>query len=200
VTGVFFGRDFMSVTAGPGVDWGSAEAAGRGHAARSLRVGRAAVRRAATPRHRRGSRRRRRHVGDDPADADIVAQIRDLIETRVRPAVANDGGDIIYRGFPRRRGLPDDAGRLFGLPFVHRDAQARASRACSSTTSPKSPKCAPPDGAAVFSITAAGFSRHDRSRLAPIPRSISLFRTARTYNGYVDQAGFAPISCTPSGI
>jgi Fe-S cluster biogenesis protein NfuA len=36
---------------------------------------------------------------DDPADADIVDQIKDLIETRVRPAVANDGGDIIYRGF-----------------------------------------------------------------------------------------------------
>jgi Fe-S cluster biogenesis protein NfuA len=36
---------------------------------------------------------------DDPADADIVAQIRELIETRVRPAVAQDGGDIAYRGF-----------------------------------------------------------------------------------------------------
>ncbi|NQV94927.1 MAG: NifU family protein, partial [Sphingomonadales bacterium] len=38
-------------------------------------------------------------VHDDPEDADIVAQIKELIETRVRPAVANDGGDIIYRGF-----------------------------------------------------------------------------------------------------
>jgi Fe-S cluster biogenesis protein NfuA len=36
---------------------------------------------------------------DDPADADVIDQIKDLIETRVRPAVANDGGDIIYRGF-----------------------------------------------------------------------------------------------------
>lgn len=39
--------------------------------------------------------------GDDPADADIIAQIRELIDTRVRPAVANDGGDIVYRGFER---------------------------------------------------------------------------------------------------
>ena len=38
-------------------------------------------------------------ISDDPADAEIVAQIRELIETRVRPAVAQDGGDIIYRGF-----------------------------------------------------------------------------------------------------
>jgi len=38
-------------------------------------------------------------LADDPADADIVTQIRELIETRVRPAVAGDGGDIVYRGF-----------------------------------------------------------------------------------------------------
>jgi Fe-S cluster biogenesis protein NfuA len=36
---------------------------------------------------------------DDPADAEIIEQIQDLIETRVRPAVAQDGGDIVYRGY-----------------------------------------------------------------------------------------------------
>lgn len=35
----------------------------------------------------------------DPADAEIVATIKDLLDTRVRPAVASDGGDIIFRGF-----------------------------------------------------------------------------------------------------
>jgi Fe-S cluster biogenesis protein NfuA len=35
----------------------------------------------------------------DAADAETVATIKDLIETRVRPAVANDGGDITFRGF-----------------------------------------------------------------------------------------------------
>lgn len=35
----------------------------------------------------------------DPADAETVAQIKDLLDTRVRPAVAGDGGDIIFRGF-----------------------------------------------------------------------------------------------------
>jgi Fe-S cluster biogenesis protein NfuA len=35
----------------------------------------------------------------DKADAEIVTTIKDLIETRVRPAVANDGGDITFRGF-----------------------------------------------------------------------------------------------------
>jgi Fe-S cluster biogenesis protein NfuA len=35
----------------------------------------------------------------EPADGEIVAQIKDLLDTRVRPAVAGDGGDIVFRGF-----------------------------------------------------------------------------------------------------
>lgn len=35
----------------------------------------------------------------DPADAEIAAQIKELLDTRVRPAVAGDGGDIVFRGF-----------------------------------------------------------------------------------------------------
>ena len=38
-------------------------------------------------------------------DDEIVAQIKDLIETRVRPAVAQDGGDIIFRGFDEKTGI-----------------------------------------------------------------------------------------------
>ncbi|CAI8057415.1 NFU1 iron-sulfur cluster scaffold homolog, mitochondrial [Geodia barretti] len=36
---------------------------------------------------------------DDGADAEIIAQIKELLDTRVRPAVAQDGGDITYQGF-----------------------------------------------------------------------------------------------------
>jgi Fe-S cluster biogenesis protein NfuA len=35
----------------------------------------------------------------DPADQDVVDQIKELLDTRVRPAVAGDGGDIVFRGF-----------------------------------------------------------------------------------------------------
>jgi len=35
----------------------------------------------------------------DPADAAAVAQIKELLDSRVRPAVAGDGGDIVFRGF-----------------------------------------------------------------------------------------------------
>ncbi len=38
-------------------------------------------------------------AADTSNDSDIVKQIRELIDTRVRPAVAQDGGDIIFRGF-----------------------------------------------------------------------------------------------------
>jgi Fe-S cluster biogenesis protein NfuA len=97
VTGVFFGRDFVSVTADPGASWASLKpqvvAVLLDHfvSGASLFSGGDAGAIAVPPADD--------DMLDDPADADIVAQIKDLIETRVRPAVANDGGDIIYRGF-----------------------------------------------------------------------------------------------------
>jgi len=53
---------------------------------------------------------------DDPADAEIVAQIRELIDTRVRPAVANDGGDIVYRGFDKGKVYLRMQGACAGCP------------------------------------------------------------------------------------
>ncbi len=97
VTGVFFGRDFISVTAAPGVAWADLKpqvvAMLLDHfvSGAPLFAGPDASG-IAVPAEEED-------LGDDPADADIVAQIRELIETRVRPAVANDGGDIVYRGF-----------------------------------------------------------------------------------------------------
>jgi Fe-S cluster biogenesis protein NfuA len=95
VEGVFFGSDFVSVTAAPGSDWrtlkpdvlsvlldhfsGDMPLFRPGNAGAIMIEDEAPL--------------------DDPQDADIVSQIKELIDTRVRPAVANDGGDIIYRGF-----------------------------------------------------------------------------------------------------
>jgi Fe-S cluster biogenesis protein NfuA len=96
VEGVFFGRDFISVTAAPGADWRllkpeilSILLDHFSSGAPLFNPGSAAGIEVAPP----------AGVEDDPADAEIVAQIRELIETRVRPAVAQDGGDIVYRGF-----------------------------------------------------------------------------------------------------
>jgi Fe-S cluster biogenesis protein NfuA len=96
VEGVFFGRDFISVTAAPGVDWSwlkpqvlSVLLDHFSSGAPLFRAGSAAGIAVAPD----------EEIGDDPEDAELVAQIRELIETRVRPAVAQDGGDIVYRGF-----------------------------------------------------------------------------------------------------
>ena len=97
VTGVFFGRDFVSVTAAPGVDWGVLKpqvvAVLLDHfvSQAPLFAGASASGIAVPPEDEA--------IDDDPADAEIVEQIKELIETRVRPAVAGDGGDIRYRGF-----------------------------------------------------------------------------------------------------
>jgi Fe-S cluster biogenesis protein NfuA len=97
VVGVFFGRDLVSVTAGEGVDWSALKpqvvAVLLDHfvsGAPLFAGGRAGG--FSVPAEDDA-------IGSDPADAEIVEQIKELIETRVRPAVANDGGDIIYRGF-----------------------------------------------------------------------------------------------------
>ena len=98
VEGVFYGRDFVSVTAGPGSDWRRLKPDVLGVLLDHFAGG--------APLFRAGGANGipvdgEDDFGDDPADAEIVDQIRDLIETRVRPAVEKDGGDITYRGFQR---------------------------------------------------------------------------------------------------
>jgi Fe-S cluster biogenesis protein NfuA len=96
VEGVFYGRDFVSVTAEPGVSWTDLEPLVIETLLDHFVSG--------APLFAPGSAAGI-HIADDsdfeddPADADIIDQIKDLIETRVRPAVAQDGGDIAYRGY-----------------------------------------------------------------------------------------------------
>ncbi len=96
VTGVFFGRDFVSITAAPGVNWQDLKpeviSILMDHFTAQMPLFKPASASFSVPLVDE-------NIGDDPADAEIVEQIKELIETRVRPAVANDGGDIIYRGF-----------------------------------------------------------------------------------------------------
>jgi Fe-S cluster biogenesis protein NfuA len=99
VTGVFFGREFISVTAAPGVNWSDLKpdvlSILLDHFSANMPLFKPAVAGFSVP------AADEEYPLDDPEDAEIVDQIKELIETRVRPAVANDGGDIIYRGFQR---------------------------------------------------------------------------------------------------
>ena len=92
VEGVFFGADFISVTKGEGSEWHVLKPAILGVIMEHYVAG--------TPLFHDGA------AADDGAAAEgeataLVNQIRELIETRVRPAVAQDGGDIIFRGFEK---------------------------------------------------------------------------------------------------
>lgn len=99
VTGVFFGGDFISVTIGEGSDWRYVKPEVLSILLEHFSAN--------MPLFVAGSAGEIHVPADDdafaenPEDAEIVDQIRELIDTRVRPAVANDGGDIIYRGFDK---------------------------------------------------------------------------------------------------
>ena len=95
VTGVFYGSDFITVTKDGG-DWQHLKPAILGAIMEHYMSG--------APLLADGSAANDDEADEadeffSEADADTVAQIKDLIETRVRPAVANDGGDITFRGF-----------------------------------------------------------------------------------------------------
>lgn len=113
VEGVFFGRDFVSVTAAPGVGWANLKADVINilldHFSANMPLFH-------PPRAGFSVPSPEAEFSDDPADSDIVEQIKDLIETRVRPAVAGDGGDILYRGFDKGKVYLKLQGACSGCP------------------------------------------------------------------------------------
>ena len=114
VTGVFFGRDFVSVTVGPGVNWADVKPDVIGilldHFAGGMPLFKPASA-AAISVPAEGEA-----LGYDAADEDIVVQIKELIETRVRPAVANDGGVIVFSGYAEGRVWLKMQGACAGCP------------------------------------------------------------------------------------
>ncbi len=112
VEGVFFGHSFISVTAGPGTSWSALKPVVLDilldHFSGNMPLFHPASAQAIVVPPDISN--------DDPADADIIDQIKDLIETRVRPAVASDGGDIVYRGFDKGRVYLQLQGACSGCP------------------------------------------------------------------------------------
>jgi Fe-S cluster biogenesis protein NfuA len=88
VIGVFLGADFITVTKSGDKDWESIKPLILGSIMGHFQSGRPVIEQTADD-----------TVADIEDDDEIVVQIRELIETRVRPAVAQDGGDIVYKGF-----------------------------------------------------------------------------------------------------
>ena len=92
VGGVFFGSDFITVTKSEG-EWPQLKPAILGVIMEHFMSGAPVV--------AEGAGAEGDEAGEffEAGDADTVATIKELIETRVRPAVANDGGDITFRGY-----------------------------------------------------------------------------------------------------
>ncbi len=96
VVGVFFGYDFVTVTKEDGPDWQHLKPAILGAIMEHFMSG--------VPVMASGGQAAADRADEDgefydKADSEIVVTIKELLETRVRPAVAQDGGDITFRGF-----------------------------------------------------------------------------------------------------
>ena len=96
VTGVFLGSDFVTVTKSDEVAWDHLKPSILGAIMEHFQSGAPVMQGSAdTAGGHTG------HVSHDGPDSEIVDQIKELLDTRVRPAVAQDGGDITFHGFDR---------------------------------------------------------------------------------------------------
>jgi Fe-S cluster biogenesis protein NfuA len=92
-SGVFLGSDFVTVTKTDTVDWDHIKPALLGAIMEHFQSGAPVLSDGQTATVAEGDY--------DVADESIVVQIKELLDTRVRPAVAQDGGDITFHGFDR---------------------------------------------------------------------------------------------------
>ena len=96
VAGVFLGGDFITVTKRADKQWDLLKPALLGVIMEHFIADRPVLAEGLTVATESGEE-----------DTEIVSQIKELLDTRVRPAVAQDGGDIVFRGFER------------GIVYVH---------------------------------------------------------------------------------
>ena len=145
VTRVFLGADFITVSKSDETEWPTLKPQVLGAIVEHFLSGRPAVEGAQA-------------VADEdvlPEDAEIVAQIKELLDTRVRPAVAGDGGDIVFRGYRAPRPRAPLVARLVA-PLVARlvaplsgggalklPGRARGRRAPAAASGASSPRRAP---------------------------------------------------------
>ena len=92
VSGVFLGPDFVTVTKGEAIDWAHIKPALLGAIMEHYNSGAPVM---------KGDGPTVEHAAHDGPDGEVVGQIKELLDTRVRPAVAQDGGDITFHGYDK---------------------------------------------------------------------------------------------------
>ena len=90
INGIFLGMDFITVTKAENIAWEHIKPAILGAIMEHYQSGEAAL---------IGEAEISGHADHDGDNDEIVVQIKELLDTRVRPAVAQDGGDITFHGF-----------------------------------------------------------------------------------------------------
>ena len=91
VEGVFFGSDFITITKSQSIDWQVMKPLILGSIMDHYNSGEETI--------SKDKKNDNNSLKSDENDDDVVKQIKELLDTRVRPAVAMDGGDIIYNDF-----------------------------------------------------------------------------------------------------
>ena len=94
VNSVFFGSDFITITKDEDLDWQVLKPMVLGAITDHYNSGEETV--IDSPNQEKSE-----ELNENQDDSDIVKQIKELLETRVRPAVAMDGGDIVYQKFEK---------------------------------------------------------------------------------------------------
>ncbi|WP_371933567.1 NifU family protein [Oceanicaulis sp. MMSF_3324] len=92
---VFAGQDFISVTKAEGVDWPHIKPAVLGAIMDCLESDKPLF----------ADTDEDGHAAYEGEAAGIVKEIKDVIDTRVRPAVARDGGDIVFHSYDEANGV-----------------------------------------------------------------------------------------------
>ncbi|HYD98808.1 MAG TPA: NifU family protein [Alphaproteobacteria bacterium] len=93
VAGVYFGSDFVTVTKSGEADWAALKPQLLGAIMNHFTAGDPAV--------EAGGESAEHAAGASEADDEVVEQIKELLDSRIRPAVAQDGGDIVFHGFDK---------------------------------------------------------------------------------------------------
>lgn len=91
VVAVFIGSDFVTITKAEDASWGDVNEGLAPALEAFFESGDAVLTGVAVAQEQ--------EIGAETADPAVVAKIKQLLEEKVRPAVAQDGGDIVYRGF-----------------------------------------------------------------------------------------------------
>lgn len=113
VTGVFFGYDFVTVTKGDNFEWQHLKPAILGAIMEHFMSGAPVMSKAGQTATELADEGEEFY---DKADEEIVITIKELLDTRVRPAVAQDGGDITFRGYENGTVFLNMKGSCAGCP------------------------------------------------------------------------------------